>query len=620
MGKESDAPKLQGTYFKFLLEKPPVDFLVPDPGPVANGSKLPYVLMHMPKPGQTQVVVPEPTTAVDVADTPMDAPSTGTFGAASEATMERPESPQEVSGLIERLGNLLGVASNSNGGIGGGDGGALETLVDRVQALKTEGNQHFSAGEHSPALLLYSEAIDMLEGAGEDAALATILCNRSVTYLKLGRLGSALTDAERARALGGGKAHVRLAEALSSLGRYEEALEAFEVALAHAVSDCAASTLCSRECLVPPARVRGRNRSRTLNLTASWQEGANQRRVRERIAEVIPQPILVERALVIKTEGNQHFSSDDYSRALPLYSEAIEMLEGAGEDTALATILCTRSAAYLKLGRSASALTDADRARALGGDKAHFRRAEALSSLRRYEEALEAYAAALENAVSDCAASTLLSLTMLVAPGCRNHARTLNLTASWQEGAKKREVRKRIAEVKHGRVLQEVWENVKAAQVALDWRGVLKWEGRMDELLEYQAEDADRDSVLGAFLDAHMGAFASGCSQTDHALSILGIQKRRIELLGKIQRFRDQGEAICVVAGTLQTLGRQKEASPFYQRARDVGEAHGFFSVESRACLGLGLGAIKDGRSEEGVELLQNALVCPTPFTLHPRL
>ena len=71
--------------------------------------------------------------------------------------------------------------------------------------------------------------------------------------------------------------------------------------------------------------------------------------------------------------------------------------------------------------------------------------------------------------------------------------RTLKLTASWQEGSKKREVRERIAEVKRARVLEDVWDSVKAAHAVGDWRVVLKWEGRVEELLEHLAEDADCD-------------------------------------------------------------------------------------------------------------------------------
>ena len=54
--------------------------------------------------------------------------------------------------------------------------------------------------------------------------------------------------------------------------------------------------------------------------------------------------------------------------------------------------------------------------------------------------------------------------------------------------------------------------------------------------------------------------------------------------------------------------GKQQQAATYFQRARDVGAAHGFFSLECRACLGLGTGAFLEGRVEEGVQLLWNAL------------
>ena len=146
-GKE--APNLPGTYYRFMLKNPPLNFFAPDPdaalhpdvsapAPAANISKdrEPYVLMHTPKsdaqvpesqvadPKPTTAVVPEPTTAVDdAAPTLTDAPPTPPLAAGSETTPERPESQDEVTGLIERL-NLSGAASNSNGGVGGGGAAA----------------------------------------------------------------------------------------------------------------------------------------------------------------------------------------------------------------------------------------------------------------------------------------------------------------------------------------------------------------------------------------------------------------------------------------------------------------------------------------------------------------
>ena len=225
-----------------MLEKPAVDFLDPGPEPAAKSSnREPFVLMHMPK-QRTRVVIAEPTTAVDDVFTSVDAPSTGTADASSEATTERPESlVAPVIGFMERLSLLNRLHQSWQRLPQAPTRGAL----GKALALKTEGNQHFSSGDYSRALPLYSEAIKMLEGAGEDAALATVLCNRSVAYLKIGWSTSALKDAEVARALGGGKAHFRRAEALSTMGHYAEAREAFEAALANAsVSDCAASTLC----------------------------------------------------------------------------------------------------------------------------------------------------------------------------------------------------------------------------------------------------------------------------------------------------------------------------------------------------------------------------------------
>jgi hypothetical protein len=154
--------------------------------------------------------------------------------------------------------------------------------------------------------------------------------------------------------------------------------------------------------------------------------------------------------------------------------------------------------------------------------------------------------------------------------------------------------------------LEDVFVRVTAASLAEEWRGLLKWEGRMKEMTEDQPDEVS-NTILATFSRAHeLGLSATG--DTDHALSAIELQKRRVALLGKMERFRDQATVMCSLAYYLASAGKIHEAAGYYQGARDVGVAHGFFSAECNACLGLGQLAMREGREEEGVELLRNAL------------
>ena len=129
----------------------------------------------------------------------------------------------------------------------------------------------------------------------------------------------------------------------------------------------------------------------------------------------------------------------------------------------------------------------------------------------------------------------------------------------------------------------------------------------MEELVAHQSDDVCSE-ILTVFSGAHyLGFIATGSK--DHARSCVGLMDRRIPLLGKLQRFRDQGEAMCSLSSILFSLGRNSESAAWCQRARDVGTAHGLFSLESTACVGLGGSAMEEGRPEEGLELLRNGLV-----------
>ena len=131
--------------------------------------------------------------------------------------------------------------------------------------------------------------------------------------------------------------------------------------------------------------------------------------------------------------------------------------------------------------------------------------------------------------------------------------------------------------------LDDLWDKVNAALVGGDWRGVLQCEGRMEELLDDANEDDKMcDSIFFTFAAAH-GLGKTSTGSKFHALSIIRLEERRVELLGTIQRFRDQGEALCTIADNLFFLERMQEAARVYERARDVGAAHGHFSTESQA-------------------------------------
>ena len=132
--------------------------------------------------------------------------------------------------------------------------------------------------------------------------------------------------------------------------------------------------------------------------------------------------------------------------------------------------------------------------------------------------------------------------------------------------------------------LAEVWEKIGAASEANDWCGVLKWEGRMEELLGNVPDDTSYDYILGAFLAAHVDGLSSTGSK-DHVLSVIGLEERRVKVLGKMERFRDQGGSLNSIAEHKLALGERAHAKKYFNKARDLGAAHGFFSAESRACL-----------------------------------
>ena len=151
----------------------------------------------------------------------------------------------------------------------------------------------------------------------------------------------------------------------------------------------------------------------------------------------------------------------------------------------------------------------------------------------------------------------------------------------------------------------DIRAKVLAGYAASEWRDVLELEGRMEEMMKGQS-DATCEMITMAFRRAHLQESIS--TGYPHDLSIISLGKQRVEILGKMQRFRDQGVEICVIAKHLKHVGKRQDAAEYYRKARKVADAHGFFVVECKACQGLGELAVEDGHTEEGLDLLRNAL------------
>ena len=104
----------------------------------------------------------------------------------------------------------------------------------------------------------------------------------------------------------------------------------------------------------------------------------------------------------------------------------------------------------------------------------------------------------------------------------------------------------------------EVLRKVQAALAASDFHGALKWEGRMDEMMEGRTDEACA-AILERFTMAHMHLVMAG--DTDHVPDVVRLEGRRVEFLGKLQRFRDQGQAFCNIAQHLLCFNDTEQAA-----------------------------------------------------------
>ena len=156
---------------------------------------------------------------------------------------------------------------------------------------------------------------------------------------------------------------------------------------------------------------------------------------------------------------------------------------------------------------------------------------------------------------------------------------------------------------------EDVYEILMKAERTSNYRDVLKWEGRMEELLANH-DDVFCEYVLKIFSGGHASemVLGDGTRNVEHTGEYVRLELRRAEFQGKLGRFQEQGETLSMIGESLLFLERPEESRAVQQQSRDIGAEHGLFSVECAACCGLGDLAISEGRTAEGLDLLRHAL------------
>jgi hypothetical protein len=128
----------------------------------------------------------------------------------------------------------------------------------------------------------------------------------------------------------------------------------------------------------------------------------------------------------------------------------------------------------------------------------------------------------------------------------------------------------------------------------------------MEELMQDQSDDFCF-KILLCFSHAHRVVYSATCQEA-HARSAVKLLERQLPHFDRWKRFHDQGEVMCTIATLLRDLRLDEQVVTWFQRAGVIAQEHGFFSLESKTCRGLGRAAREEGRFEEGLSLLRNAL------------
>ncbi|KAL2296859.1 hypothetical protein Nmel_014910 [Mimus melanotis] len=323
-------------------------------------------------------------------------------------------------------------------------------------ALRRAGNDEFRRGQYGPAAELYSRALAQLEAAGDASAeeRSVLLANRAACHLKDGACSLCVADCTSALELVpfGIKPLLRRAAAYEALERYSLAYVDYKTALqvdcsvqaAHDGVNRMTKALLEKDGVnwrqklppiptvpisaqtrwsIPSAQAPGANTppatapqgERGGNVPLGWAESPVAPKVMNKTAAT-PAWVLypftpfldetaasMERARMLKEEGNEFVKKGNHKKAVEKYSESLKLNKECATYT-------NRALCYLTLKQYKEAAQDCTEALKLDPKnvKALYRRAQALKELKDYKSSIADIKSLLKTEPKNTAALRLL--------------------------------------------------------------------------------------------------------------------------------------------------------------------------------------------------------------------
>ncbi|XP_045660667.1 mitochondrial import receptor subunit TOM34 [Ursus americanus] len=278
-------------------------------------------------------------------------------------------------------------------------------LADSVDGLRAAGNQSFRNGQFAEATVLYSRALRTLQAQGfsnpEEESI--LFSNRAACHLKDGNCRDCIKDCTSALALipFSMKPLLRRASAYEALEKYPLAYVDYKTVLQ--IDDSVASALeginrMTRALVdslgpewrlklpsIPLVPVTAQKRWDSLPLEYHKESAKSKFRETTSAKSRVSSSGDVERARVLKEEGNELVKKGNHKKAIEKYSESLSF-----SDMESATY-SNRALCHLALKQYKEAVRDCTEALKLDGKnvKAFYRRAQAYKALKDYQSSFE---------------------------------------------------------------------------------------------------------------------------------------------------------------------------------------------------------------------------------------